>query len=215
MRKLKRIVLMAVACTLLWGCASKRAVIDTSWTQKPSKVKIVFTEPFIANPADLADDLPDYVNNFSDWYKGQIEANLGDYSSGVLFSVEKISRDAITSEVSNLNGANIKTPKVNSMDASADVYLVMDDLWIGRTESETTCTPGGFGAGGMGMTCSSEKDFSGKGSFAYFDAKTGAKLGYGEIESKVSYTFAITQSDWVAVVEKTVASMFKNTPIAK
>ena len=218
MRKIKLILTMAMACAFLVGCASKRAVIDASWVQKPSKVKIVFTEPFVANPDDLADDLPNYVNNFPDWYKAQIEANLGNYSNGVLYSVEKVSRDDITYEASNVNGVNIKTPKFKTMDESADVYLVMDDLWIGRTESETTCTTGGFGAGGgfgMGTTCSSEKYFTGKGSYAFFDAKTGAKLGYGDFESKVGYTFAITQSDWVDVVKKSVDYMFSDTPIAK
>ena len=219
MEKIKLILTTAFACAFLAGCASKRAVVDSTWTQKPSKVKIVFTEPIVANPDDLADDLPDYVHNFSDWYKAQIEANLGDYSNGVLYAVEKVSRDEITSEVSYVNGINIKTPKMKTMDESADVYLVMDDLWIGRTESETTCTPGagGFGAGGMGMgmTCSTQKDFTGKGNYAYFDVKTGKKLGYGDFESKASYTFAVSQSDWIDVVKKTVKTMFKDTPIAQ
>ena len=218
MKKMNFILTMAFASVFLVGCAAKRAVVDTSWTQKPSKVKIVFTEPFVANPDDLADDLPNFVNNFSDWYKAQIEANLSNYSNGVLYAVEKISRDEVTSEASNVNGVNVKTPKVKTMDESADVYLVMDDLWIGRTESETTCTTGGFSAGGgmgMGTTCSSQKDFTGRGNYAFFDAKTGKKLGYGDFESKVGYTFAITQSDWIDVVKKSVDYMFGDTPIAK
>ena len=218
MKKIKTILSLAVACALFCGCAPKRSVINTSWTQKPSKVKIVFTEPFVANPDDLADDLPDFVNNFPDWYKAQLEANLANYSNGVLYSVEMISRDAVTSEASNVNGVNVKTPKIKTMDDAADVYLVIDELWIGRTTTTTACAgAGGMGGGGFGMGvggCSSN-DFTGKGTFAYFDAKTGTKLGYGDFESKVGYTFALTQSDWVEVVKQSVESMFENTPIAQ
>ena len=90
MRKLKLALAFASACALLVGCAAPRSVMDQGWTQKPAKVKVVFTEPFIANPDDLMDDLPEYVNNFSDWYKTQLEANLGSQTNGVLYSVQKI-----------------------------------------------------------------------------------------------------------------------------
>ena len=69
MRKLKLVLAFAFVCATLIGCASPRAVIDESWTQKPTKVKVVFTEPIIANLDDLQDDLPDYYNKFSEWYK--------------------------------------------------------------------------------------------------------------------------------------------------
>lgn len=214
MRKVKLALAIASACALLVGCAAPRSVMDQGWTQKPAKVKVVFTEPFIANPDDLQDDLPEYVNNFSDWYKAQLEANLGSQTNGVLYSVEKISQDQIKGEAAAVNGVNIKVPRIVEMDKEADVYLVLNDLWIGRTQSETTCTTGGgFGGFGMATTCSSEKDFTGKGNYAYFDAKTGKRLGYGDFEAKSSYTFAVSQSDWLNVVEDAVSSMLENTPI--
>ena len=104
------------------------------------------------------------------------------------------------------------------MDGQAEVYLVINDIWIGRVESATTCTTGGFNAAGgigMGTTCSQDKDFTGKGSFAYLDAKTGKRLGYGEIEAKSGYTFTVSQSDWLNVMTKTVSTMLENTPIKK
>ena len=219
MRRMKLALAFATVCALLVGCAAPRSVVDQGWTQKPANVKVVFTEPFIANPDDLQDDLPDYVNNFSDWYKAQLEANFASQTNGIQYSVEKISQDKVKFEAANVNGVNIKVPKVEEMDNQADIYLVMNDIWIGRVESATTCTTGGFNAagGGMGMgtTCTQDKDFTGKSSFAYFDPKTGKRLGYGDIEAKSSYTFAVSQSDWMNVMAKTVSTMLDKTPLKK
>lgn len=215
MRKLKLALAFASACALLVGCAAPRSVMDQGWTQKPANVKVVFTEPFIANPKDLQDDLPDYVNNFSDWYKAQLESNFASQTTGVQYFVEKISQDKVKFEAAAVSGVNIKVPKIEEMDNQADVYLVLNDIWIGRVESGTICSTGAGGGFGMGMTCTQNKDFTGKGNFAYFDAKTGKRLGYGDIEAKSSYSFTVSQSDWLNVMTKTVAAMLENTPIKK
>ena len=215
MRKLKLALAFASACALLLGCAAPRSVMDQGWTQKPANVKVVFTEPFIANPKDLQDDLPDYVNNFSDWYKAQLDSNFASQTTGVQYFVEKISQDKVKFEAAAVNGVNIKVPKIEEMDNQADVYLVINDIWIGRVESGTTCSTGAGGGVGMGMTCTQNKDFIGKGNFAYFDAKTGKRLGYGDIEAKSSYSFTVSQSDWLNVMTQTVVTMLENTPIKK
>lgn len=217
MRNLKLALAFASACVLLNGCASSRSVVDQSWTQKPAKVKVVFTEPHIGSPKDLQDDLPNYVDNFSDWYKAQLEDNFGSQTKGVLYSVQKISKDQIKTENADMEGYNFLVPKVAEMDPEADVYLVMDDIWIGRVESETTCTMGGgFGVGGgMGATCTQNKDFTEKGRYAYYDVKTGKKLAYGDIEAKSGYTFTVSLSDWNNIVEKTVSIMLDKTPLKK
>ena len=49
----------------------------------------------------------------------------------------------------------------------------------------------------------------------YYDAKTGKRLGYGDIEAKSGYTFTVSLSDWENVVEKTVSTVLENTPIKK
>ena len=108
MRKLKLALAFASACALLLGCAAPRSVMDQGWTQKPANVKVVFTEPFIANPKDLQDDLPDYVNNFSDWYKAQLDSNFASQTTGVQYFVEKISQDKVKFEAAAVNGVALK-----------------------------------------------------------------------------------------------------------
>lgn len=209
MKKLNFILMMALACVFFVGCAAPHAVVDSSWSQKPTKVKVVFTEPLVANPDDLADDLPENVNNFSDWYKTELEKNLGTQTNGVLYSVEKISQDKVSTVAAPLNDVNIRIPKITEMENEADVYLVMNDVWIGRTVKPGTCT-----AGMVSYTCE-YPFFSGKGDYAFFDAKSGQRLGYGVIAADVSYTFAVTKDDWECVVEKTVKIMLDETPLKK
>ena len=212
-----------LASIFLSGCATNRIVIEESWTQKPTKVKVVFTEAFYADPGDLADILPRDVENFSQWYKAQLETELEKYSNGVTYTVENVSRDDITSETSSVNYSNIKTPKLKTMDDAADVYLVMDDLWFGQLAdsaivgSPDPYLPGSSNFWMMGPERKAEmqKNFVGKGSIAYFDAKTGAKLGYGEFESKANYKYVVSRNNWTDVVKKIVESMFENTPIAQ
>lgn len=209
MKRMHFVLMLAMACVFFVGCAAPHAVLETSWSQKPTKVKVVFTEPLVANPDDLADDLPDHVDNFAEWYKAELEKNLGSQTNGVLYSVEKIAQDKVTTVAAPLNNVNVKTPKITEMDNEADVYLVMNDVWVGRTTKPGTCT-----AGMVTYTCDYPY-FSGKGNYAFFDAKSGQRLGYGVVAADISYTFAVTKSDWESVVEKTVKIILEETPLVK
>ena len=208
MRKMKLALAIASACALLVGCAAPRSVMDQGWTQKPAKVKVVFTEPFIANPDDLQDDLPEYVNNFSDWYKAQLETNLGSQTNGVLYSVEKVSMDKVKFEAAAVNGVNIKVPK--SLIVQPDIAqfnktsLEARDIKIKITKIDIP----------VAFASAFEGEIIRRGD-TYYDAKTGKRLGYGDFEAKSGYTFAVSLSDWQKVVQKTVSSVLDNTPIKK
>ena len=189
-------LLVFSVCFFLMACASANLKVDESWTQKPSKVKIVFTEPFVANPDDLADDLPDYVNNFSDWFKAKIEEYIPRYSKGVQYSIEKISSDKISVSNEIVNDTNVVVPKIIEMNSEHEVYLVINDIWIGRKRdicrTQTTINNGmGFSTVVDGH--SDCKVFAGMGTFAYYDSKTGKRLAYGRFANKYSYTFAVSK----------------------
>lgn len=209
----KHAFMMALACVLLVGCAPKHCVIDASWTQRPSRVKVLFTDPIIDSPKDLADDLPEFVNNFSDWYRVQMEAFFKASSDGVVYSVEKISPDFLAYEASDLDGESIRTPRIKMLDGTADVYLVIADLWIGRIK-DMSCS-GPMGPGMAGPSCYAEKSLTGRGRYAYFDGKTGAKLGFGDIKAQSFFTFTVSLDDWIEVVNKTVEIVRKDTPMAR
>ena len=211
---MKMYSMLALACAFLIGCAAPRVVVDPSWKEKPASVKVVFTEPFVANPEDLQDDLPDYVDHFQDWYLDQLLTNLAKFAKGVKFSGEMISRDKVKYESGAMEGGNVKVPKYDSMQGDADIYLVMDDLWIGRTEVQSTCSTGMGAAGGAGMSASCMTPaLANKGSFAYYDAKTGKRLAYGDFQEHKGFTFGVSANDWKNVLYKTSQTLLKKTPI--
>ena len=215
MRKLKLALAFASAFFLM-ACASANLKVDESWKQKPSKVKIVFTEPSVANPEDLADDLPDYVNNFSDWFKAKIEEYLPRYSTGVQYSIEKISSDKISVSNEVVNDTNVVVPKITEMNSEHEVYLVINDIWIGRTTD--ICHASHNVNSGLGFTTTVDSDyeckvFAGKGAFAYYDSKTGKRLAYGRFANHSTYTFAVTKSDWENIVWRMLGEIIPGTPL--
>ena len=211
---MKMYSMLALACAFLIGCAAPRGVVDPSWKEKPASVKVVFTEPFVANPEDLQDDLPDYVDHFQDWYLDQLLTNLAKFAKGVKFSGEMISRDKVKYESGAMEGGNVKVPKYDSMQGDADIYLVMDDLWIGRTEVQSTCSTGMGAAGGAGMSASCMTPaLANKGSFAYYDAKTGKRLAYGDFQENMGFTFGVSANDWKNVLYMTSQTLLKKTPL--
>lgn len=211
---MKMYSMLALACAFLIGCAAPRVVVDPSWKEKPASVKVVFTEPFVANPEDLQDDLPGYVDHFQDWYLDQLLTNLAKFAKGVKFSGEMISRDKVKYESGAMEGGNVKVPKYDSMQGDADIYLVMDDLWIGRTEVQSTCSTGMGAAGGAGMSASCMTPaLVNKGSFAYYDAKTGKRLAYGDFQENMGFTFGVSANDWKNVLYMTSQTLLKKTPL--
>jgi len=208
MKKVKLVLALFMVGAFLVGCAGPHAVLDESWTKKPSKVKIVFTEPFVSNVDDLEDDLPGYVDNFTGWFSAEVESYVAEMSNGINYSVNKISSSMVRSESAELDEENIKVPKLKSMDNDADVYLVMDDVWFGRTQKTTTC------GGGMGMvSMCTISSLTCRFNYAYYLTKNGKRVGYGHIDKDISFTFAMTANDWLDVVGEAVKDMIDKTPL--
>lgn len=44
----------------LIGCAAGHKNVDSSWTEAPKTISVLFTEPIVQNKDDVEDDLPEY-----------------------------------------------------------------------------------------------------------------------------------------------------------
>ena len=76
--KLWGLAVLALFSALFFiGCAQNNPTvsINPTWTEKPTKITIVFTEPFVDNVDDLEDDLKEYSEKFMDWYKAELQKN--------------------------------------------------------------------------------------------------------------------------------------------
>ena len=215
MKTLKLILVTLIACPFLTGCAlialfftaSPRTAVDESWTQKPSKVKIVFTEPVLDDPNKFDDDFPDFVGKFNDWFIAELKSDMESHTSDIHYSMQKISKDIVKIEPALFKDENINVPKVTEMEKTADVYLVMDSLWIGGTRKETTCNE-------KDLVVPCDKLYlTAKGNFAYYDTKSGKRLGYGKIESNSTYRGMMTRGNWTGMVNLTSKKVLLGTPL--
>lgn len=205
------------AAIFLVGCAGPKTFKDPSWTEHPKNLKIVYTEPVIGNADDLADDLPDYKDNFGGWFEGIVVEKIDVESNKKIATfIEKVSLESLSSQVVKLGDADFEAPAYESMDG-ADVYLVLSEIWVGRENEEYQTVQGNQASMAMettpGSGVSLYKYFKAKCKYAFYDVKTKKILAYGTQEGKAQYQFAVTSGDWEIAVKNLMGNIVAYTPI--
>lgn len=218
MKSLKFIFAMIVSAAFMVGCAGPKSFVDNTWTERPQNVKVVFTEPVIGNPDDLADDLPEYQQNFSDWYKMVWSEGMTAAShKKVNFVMDKVDASKISSETVKLGDKDFEAPKFSEIGSDAEIYLVVTNAWLGRESEEYQTVQGNAASESMqavpGSGVSVANYFKAKCTYAFYDAKTNKILGYGSVEGKAQYQFAVSKGDWEVAVKNLVNSVLNKTPI--
>lgn len=218
MKSLKFIFAMIVSVAFMVGCAGPKSFVDNTWSERPQNVKVVFTEPAIGNPDDLADDLPEFKDNFSDWYKATWTANLDKAShQKVAFTMEKVDASAISAETVKLGDKDFEAPKFAEMGSDADVYLVINNAWVGRENEETQTVQGNLASESQqtvpGSGVSISNYFKAKCTYAFYDVKANKIVAYGAVEGKAQYQFAVSKGDWEFAVGDLVDKVVAKTPI--
>lgn len=215
MKSLKFLAASVMAALLMVGCAAPTTFVDSSWKNHPKSLKILFTEPDVDNLEDLKDDLPDYVDNFDEWFKNQVVQSMKQKSGNNNISFTMVKTESADGEMVSLNSESFKVPKPKEIAEDADVYLIMDKIWLGReSETNTGAGVGTFGAnGGMAIGVTTSSYFRVKCKFSFYDTKTKNILGYGKATGTASYSFALTKSDWEYALNDMVKVVVDKTPI--
>lgn len=216
MKSLKMLISLVFAAALLMGCSPKTTFVDQSWTVQPKLVKVVFTEPEVESLDDLQDDLPEYVDNFGEWFSAEFVNKMNEYTKdGIVYKMA--ATKSVGGEVVTLNNESFKAPKAEEMDADADVYLVLDKVWFGRESESGTAYVAGGGAGGMGMgmVATSSNYFRAKCKYSFYDVKAHKIVGYGKSVGSSSYTFGVDKGDWETAVRGLASNIIDGTPMYK
>lgn len=217
MKSLKAIVFSLAAGALLMACAGPSYYVDPSWKgqPQPASVKVVYTEPEIANADDLKDDLPEYEANFTGWLEPQMKTFLYERSNKkVEFTLAKV--DALSSETVKLGKEDFAAPSYAQMADDAEVYLVLDKVWVGREGEQSTTVKGNAASESMdpmGTGFTTANFFKVKGEFAFYDAKTKKILAYGRTEGKAQYQFAVSKGDWEFALRDFASHLLTDTPV--
>lgn len=225
-----RILLLAAIALIFTGCAKKAPTFSVAptWTDKPSKLTVVFTEPLVENQDDLKDDIEEYANNFGEWFKQELKKDYETYTKNSLtLDVQKVESDAMVIEIDHVDSTEFKTPKPTSMEQGNGYYLAISNVIFTRREDATQNAAyynsgAAYGANvnpGQNSMAFAGESIVQKGLWIYADYaiynQSGERVAFGHEEIRSSFTYAMTRSDWEKCVLAFAKRSIARTPIIK
>lgn len=225
-----QILLLATIVMLFAGCAKKAPTFSVAqtWTEKPNKLTIVFTDPFVENQDDLKDDLEEYADRFGEWFKAELKK---DYESltknSVSLDFQNVDSTAMIIETDHVDTTSFKTPRPASMEQGNGYYLAISNVIFSRRElvymAYYNSSTGSFD---NSVDVQKNPDIPlndgqsvQKGLWIYADYaiynQSGERVAFGHEEIRSSFTYAMTRSDWEKCVLAFAKRSIARTPILK
>lgn len=226
MKSLLKYILVGMAALFIMGCSQTRQFVDPSWSQKPAKIKFLFTEPVFADTLGL----PNAMKPISDWFKEKVDNTLK-FNSNVPYDVAFVPENEISHESEDMDGVDVQIPKIESMSDSFDVYLILDNIKMSlkNTYRQTNLFVGGAAPSGVDASFnaagassqpgyytysfkSGEQTF-GSANYVIYDVKTGKRLAYGHLDEKLHHDEVAAEQGWYDTVRQIVQRVIEKTPI--
>lgn len=223
-------IFLAAAALFFAGCASKAPTFSVAqtWTEKPTKLTVVFTEPVVENQDDLKDDIEEYANNFGEWFKQELKKDYETYTKNSLtLDVQKVEADAMVIEKDHVDTTEFNTPKPTSMEQGNGYYLAISNVLFSRREDAHAnqayySSGAAFGANvnpGQNSMAFAGETIVEKGLWIYADYaiynQSGERVAFGHEEIRSKFAYAMTRSDWEKCVLAFVKRSIARTPILK
>ena len=225
-----RILLLAAFAMIFAGCAKKAPTFSVAptWTDKPTKLTVVFTEPLVENQDDLKDDIEEYANNFGEWFKLELKKDYELYiKNSIAMDYQKVDSTSMIIETDHVDSTEFKTPKPASMEQGNGYYLAISNVIFSRREdavknSAYYSSGAAYGANvnpGQNSMAFAGESIVQKGLWIYADYaiynQSGERVAFGHEEIRSSFTYAMTRSDWEKCVLAFVKKSIARTPILK
>lgn len=238
MKKALALCLLLLLCA---GCSSERQFLDAGWTQKPAKMKILFTEPNLvvgdkvvrsSDPVyeqtmtrflvwfykdDNKVEIPKTMEVVSDWFRDKVD-NVIQFNSNVPSIVERVSKKEISSDTENMDGVEVKIPKVQAMSDSFDVYLILDEIGMHISKVDSYMSTG-TSMGSTGMSTPPLR-FQGESTridanYVVYDVKTGKRLAYGHLEDGMYHEDVAAETGWYDNLRQLMLKILGSTPVTR
>ncbi len=239
-----KLVALCLLVLLFVGCSSERQFLDADWTQKPAKMKILFTKPkVIVGGTEFKSTSPDYESTsnaiiewffksdepeipeamevISDWFRAKID-NVMQFNSNVPSVVERVSKKNISRDTENMDGVEVKIPKVQAMSDSFDVYLILDEIEMHISKVVTTMNmgPAYNPSTGMPMGGAIGPTFKGESTridanYVVYDVKTGKRLAYGHLEDSMYHEDVAAETGWYDNLRQLMLRILGTTPVTR
>lgn len=239
----KEWVVLCLLVLFFAGCSSNRQFLDANWTQKPAKMKILFTKPTLViqdqefqtigaatqtpNPVLLwfwnkndNVEIPETMEAVADWFREKVD-NVMQFNSNVPCVVERVSKKNISRETENMDGLEVKIPKVQAMSDSFDVYMIMDEVQMKISSVVSTASTGGSaGTIAIDPTALVPPMFKGESTkiianYVFYDVKTGKRLAYGHWEEKLYHDEIAAEQGWNDNLRRFMLRILGTTPVTR
>lgn len=207
MKKIFTIALCLATLNLV-GCAKAGLKnVDPSWTEPAKSVTVLFTEPVVKNQDDVADDLPDYANNFTNWFTQQMASEFkGQADIEASFTAKAVTDFEMTATKLGKKDYLIPSPKFDELGEVDGLVISISNLEVSKV-SETKFT---------GLTSTETRSylqFSGEYSIANPASKT--VVSSGTLKAREGLGIAMTKSDWENNMKNMVEEILNGTPLQK
>ena len=237
----KWLVALCLLVLFFAACSSERQFLDAGWTQKPAKMKILFTEPNLvvgdkvvrsSDPVyeqtmtrflvwfykdDNKVEIPKTMEVVSDWFRDKVD-NVIQFNSNVPSIVEMVSKKEISSDTENMDGVEVKIPKVQAMSDSFDVYLILDEIGMHISKVDSYMSTG-TSLGSTGMSTPPLR-FQGESTridanYVVYDVKTGKRLAYGHLEDGMYHEDVAAETGWYDNLRHLMLEILGKTPVTR
>ena len=199
---------LCAASLMFFGCAKAGLKnVDPSWVEPASSITVLYTQPLVKNTDDVADDLPDYANDFSGWFTMQMGSELNN-QAGITPSFTKKDISDFTMTVTKFGKKEflIPSPKFDQLGEVDGVVIAMSNIDVARISETRVTGPGS-------VTTTFYLQMSGEYSISNMATKT--VVASGTYKARQSYGFALTKSDWEKTMKYLVQEILKDTPLKK
>lgn len=213
-----KLVLVSLAVLFLMGCGGTKTTVSENWNWRPATIAVIFTNPVVMNAGDVEDDLPEYVNNFSEWMAAELKRNIE--SKATLLGNNSRLRVYMMTYPRGISGnVNFYMGESGVMFEEKDVFALGDELalpeadaylFIDQLKINSVLTGGGLGLLGLLLH---EGLMTINGSYGFYDGKTHERIGYGTLAAVEDYVFGVSKSNWENLMENAVKFIFDDTPV--
>jgi hypothetical protein len=200
---MKNLLLISITILLI-SCSSPRFVINPEWINPPNTFSVFITEPFVGNPDDVKDDLPEFANNFVGWFKSSLGQEL-EKISGKPPVINQIEDSLLTFVPLQLSEKSIiKIPLPDTTFEAPGIAFFIHPIKVLRhndlpNNRQSTRLP------------NHQLIFSAR--YSAIDTESKKILAYGILYSSQTFHFAMTKGDWENAIEELAEELLEGTPL--
>ena len=217
---------LAISALFIMGCAQNSPIvsINPTWTEKPTKITVVFTEPFVDNIDDLEDDLEEYSEKFTDWYKAELQKNYDSLThNSINLDFKQVNIAGMSFERNSVGTTEFNIPKPSTIDMNEGYYIAISNAGFSRKE-ESYANQAYSNTNSLSGKALDSNNVKNSGNvivdrnlwffadYAIYN-QSGERVAFGHEVFRNKFPYAMHRKHWEKCVAEFVKKSLEDTPI--